>query len=381
MRQTLLTFLIAVALLGACGPKSTLSPDAGVSVTGRVDDSTGAPQSGASVLLIEEPDLGQVLDGVLAIGTTLGLACLSPQPPSLCTLGHQTTTDATGGFAFSLTGAETQGSVGEADTFDLASSEAAGAGQVSGPSSSEQFVINTSSLALPDLRFWAPSVGFTGTSTTASVTFDALPASYGGAAQTDVSFATASGTLVWAQAAASGDALDARLLEDATGGVSVIATASGSAADTAVTFTYQSAGAAFSGGAGPAPSRGAACFEQGQSGPVAIVPCTLTDGDFGTPVALQTCSGSACGASSPTLNNWAYVDLGASRTISLVVVRGTVSGVLVETSSDASSWTDLSQNAQSGVFSLPATGSVRYVRVRSSSATGDVRGLAEISVW
>ncbi|HUB07023.1 MAG TPA: hypothetical protein VMB50_08480, partial [Myxococcales bacterium] len=145
--------------------------------------------------------------------------------------------------------------------------------------------------------------------------------------------------------------------------------------------TFQSAGVPFSGAAGPAPSRGAACFEEGQSGPVALTPCTLTDGDFGTPVALQSCSGSACGASAPTLNNWAYVDLGASRPISLVVVRGTAAGVVVETSADATAWAALTQTAQSRVFSLTASGSARYVRVRSASATGDVTGLAEISVW
>ncbi|MHB8419168.1 MAG: hypothetical protein ACYDCL_13920 [Myxococcales bacterium] len=377
-KNTLWLSLLSAVAVG-CGPKSTLGPNQAVTVTGRVDGSAGSPLPGAQVGLLEEPDVGQALGEGFAVVVSLGLACLSSDPPSLCSGSRQTSTDSSGDFSFSLLGSQTQGSEGEADTFIVSSQQSAAAGQVGGPSASEQFVINTATLSLPDLRLWEPAVGFEGNASTASVTFDAVPASYGANSQTSVSFSTASGALVWSQPAHSGDSLDARLLEDATGGASVAATTTGSATATSISFSYQSPGTPFSGTAGPAPSRGAACFLQGASGPIALSPCSLTDGDFGTPVQLVTCTGSAC--NSATLDNWAYVDLGASRAFSLVVVRGTSSSAIVESSTDASTWTALSSNAQAGVFSVASAGTARYIRVRAQSPTASVEGLAEISVW
>ena len=112
---------------------------------------------------------------------------------------------------------------------------------------------------------------------------------------------------------------------------------------------------------------------------MALTPCTLTDGDFGTAVTLQSCATSSCSAQ--TLNNWAYVDLGAARSISLVVVRGSVTGAVVESSLDANAWSAVSATPQSGVFEATGSGMARYVRVRADSATETIAGLTEISVW
>lgn len=370
-------WVLALAMLTVGCTKSTLGANERVTVTGTAVRPDGGPLSGSQAVLVKQPDVGEVVTGVFEVGASLGLACLSSQPPSLCSTAHTVTTDTNGHFSFSLTGSETQGSVGDADTFLLATRDTPSSGQTSGASVTEQFIINTPTLALPNLKLWEPRVAFSGNVTSVSVSFDAAPS--GSSVPTGVTFTDGQNALVWTQSAQSGEAIDARLLEDAQGGLVATTGSTGQASQTSVTFDNQSGEVAFTGTAGPAPSRGAACYEQGASGAVQVNPCTLTDGDFASAIAPQSCTGQSC-ASTP-LNGWAYVDLGAPKSFSLIVVRGPFAACVVDTSNDATQWTTLLANGQSGVFSVSSSGTARYVRVRAAAASDQITGLAEISVW
>ena len=119
---------------------------------------------------------------------------------------------------------------------------------------------------------------------------------------------------------------------------------------------------------------------QGTSGPTALSPCVLTDGALSTaftPLPDPSCSTSTCTAQA---NNWAYVELPAATAISLVVVRGTLSTYMVETSSDASAWVSAGISS-GGTQSFTMSATARYVRVRALTPQGHVTGLSEISVW
>jgi hypothetical protein len=380
LKQTLSAFL-AAAVFASC-TASNLSANENVSVTGTANRPDGTPFVGATTVLVKEPDLGEAIAGIFTIALTIGLACLSATPPTICAQARTSVTDANGAFSFSMKGSDTQGSVGEASTFALATKDTPAAGQVTGASTTEQFIINVPNLPLPELKLWEPSIAFSATPSSANVTFGSVDSSYGSGATTGVTFAEADGTLVWLQAASSGQSIDARLLEDAKGNVVATANANSQAPQTSVAFYYQSAAVAFAGTAGAPPSRGAACFADATSGPVALTPCPLTDGNLGvamTPQSEPSCS-SNCPTAAPA-NNWAYVDLGSAKSISLVVVRGVYASCVVETSADAMTWAALPGGPNSGIFSVTASGTARYVRVRAASASDRVTGLAEISVW
>lgn len=364
--------------LASC-TSSKLDSNATVTISGEARGQGGAPLSSTSVVFYKQLDVGEVLTTALELTASLGTVCLLNPSTTGCTGVRTATTDAQGAFSFSLKGSDTQGSLGTASTIDVSVADAMQAGESAGATTTEQFQDQVPDLKLNDLRIWHPTTAFASMGSSVSLTYDSFPY---GTATVGVSFQSSQGTPVWSQSAASGAAIDARLLEDTQGKVLVTAQTKESLASGGdATFFYHSGQRTYPRSSSAPPSRGAGCFVQGTSGPAALSPCVLTDGDLSTaftPLPDPACSNSTtCTAQA---NNWAYVELPAATPISLVVVRGNLSAYMVETSSDAAAWVSAGISS-GGAQSFTMSAMARYVRVRSLTPQGHVTGLSEISVW
>lgn len=379
--QGLVALAALVALVAAGCTRSHIPSDATVQVTGSVVDASGSPVAGAKVALVKEADLGEVLGGLTVALSTLGLSCFVAHQPSFCARARKATADGSGAFSYTLSGSDTQGSIGNADTLDLT---AVGPGGASAGSTTVAFTVQTTALALPALHLWGstPSVSSQGGAhPTDVVSWPALPSSIDQSPTYGVRFldggAGAGPGLDWAiNGARPGASADARVLEDRSGTAEVDASTSRPGPDTRFRFTYRSASVPFHGPGAP-PSRGAACLAQAAgAAPAPLHPCGLTDGNLSSTVVL---SAGQCAACSPSPADAAIIDLGSARAVSLVVVRGATGLVAIEGSRDLSTWTALgSLDASPG--SATVSGSTRYIRVRSASGTS-LAGLSEVSVW
>ncbi|HEX2681439.1 MAG TPA: hypothetical protein VHQ03_09115, partial [Candidatus Dormibacteraeota bacterium] len=111
----------AVLLAAACGvQQSGLDANAAVTISGKALNANGQPLASTRVVLIKELDLGEAIGGLFVTAVTLGIACLADHPPALCANNsHVTTTDAAGGYSFTVKGGDTQGSLGLASTMEV----------------------------------------------------------------------------------------------------------------------------------------------------------------------------------------------------------------------------------------------------------------------
>lgn len=378
--KRILTAVLTLSLL-ACGEDSQLDPEDSVTVTGRATRQDGSALSGRSAILIKEPDVGEVLTGATAVLGSLGLACLSEEPPELCRSARRSTTDASGNFRFELLGKDTQGSVGQASHFNLAVHAPARSGAVSGASRTERFIIQHTELQTPELKLWEPRLTVAADASEATVTFDALPE---GATGARVAFQVPGGDL-WSGAYVSGEPIDARLLEDAEGTVFIRTTTSQQREEISFESHHTSEALTFKGLAGAPPSRNASCVATGASGvPVEVSPCALTDGDF--VVHFRAPQDAGCepdaeggGCEVARADRTLAVDLGASRPVSLVVVRGLIGEAHVERSEDGETWSSITLDGKVGT--LPSGTTARYVRLRSKADDAGLLSVSEISVW
>lgn len=379
--QRALVAVLTLSLLG-CGEESRLGPNDQVSVTGRALHQDGRPIAGRNAVLVKVPDAGEVLSGLTAMVGSLGLACLAAEPPVACKRARKATTDDAGVFVFNLRGDDTQGSVGQASTFHLAVRAEAREGAVAGASRTEHFTIQYAQLETPDLSLWEPQLSLSVDPAQVRVTFGALPE---GATASSIAFEVSNG-LLWGGPYASGDAIDARLLEDAVGKVSIsTSTARQTHQDTAFEAHYGSEVLAFTGQAGAPPSRNAACTLAGPSGePMALEPCTVTDGKFVTP--LQAPLDAGCvpnsegqGCESVRANRVLTVDLGEARPASLIVVRGSTGDLRVEHSLDRVRWTPVTLDGMTGALADGTT--ARFIRLRNRTDDAALPQLAEVSIW
>lgn len=366
-----MTAALAVGLLASAGcTASKLASDATVTLTGSVQDANGSPLANTRVVLLKEADFGEIFSGAVIALSTLGLSCLVGQPPSFCARAPHTSTDATGSFSFHLKGSDTQGSVGNADSFDVA---AAG--------TNVRFRIQRTQLALPTLRAWGQPVSLSTAGGRATVVRPDLPAAYGGSPTYAVSFADATTAQpVWAVSPAQHSvSVDARVLEDRRGTVEADARTRQPGPDTNFDFTYRSQTAAFSGPGAP-PSRGATCASGGPAqAPRPLQPCGLTDGDLFTSAPLPRVA--ACASCTPPVLSEVTLDLGTLRPLSLVVVRGSDGPLAVEASVDSALWTPIGTlSGNPGAVTAPAGLHARFVRVRTSSGLG-IDSLTEVSAW
>lgn len=343
--------LVVLVLTTGC-TASRLSQDATVTVAGTVDGPDGQPLSGATVVLVKEVDLGEVAFGFTAVLATLGTICLVDPPPAICSRARRATTAADGAYTFKLSGRDTQGSVGNASTFDLT----AGTGD-RGPSVSARFQVQRTNLAVPTLQLWAPKVDLSVNRTARGQWPRRDPS-----ATERLAFHDAAGDIVWVADGPAPVSIDARILEDSQGTAVVESDATADSGGTTFRLTYQSAWVDYAGNAGPAPSRNAPCTPA-----PAPAPCAVTDGDLGPPTAAIPATQEVS------------VDLGRPRVPPFIAVRGCSQDCKVDTSVDGTTWTVVGSGTTAFFTVTPIVAPpVRFVRVRSTS---DLSRLAEVSVW
>lgn len=379
--------LLAAPLAGCT--MSQVDPDADVAISGRVMQADGTALPNARVALLREPDPGELI-GAATVVATLGLVCLTDQPPPICTGLRSTDSDRDGRYTFRLKGRDTRGSIGNASNMHLSVRGPATAGEVEGPASTEIFRVQTEELEILPLRLWSPRLTLSTSAGSIAAAMDPFPAAgYGELETIEASFETGRGP-VWQQEdfLGPGAVLDTRLLEDVSGTLVVTARAHDVASGTTVDFRFRTDRIPYAAAAGAPPSRGAAVFGHGPGGPTPLPSGALTDGDLWAafaPLPEPSCSPDARGqgCEEARANNWIYVDLGTERPVSLIVVRGACWSCAVDVSSDASTWIVVGP-ARTGTHfvSVPAsTPSARYVRVRGATSHDRVLGLTEVSVW
>lgn len=367
------SLLAAVALTVSACSFSSVDPNATVTVTGRALDAQGRPLSGATVVLIRQPDVGQVIFGsVLAIGT-LSTICLAPNAPAICDDAHLATTDSRGRYRFEVPGSETQGSLGTEATLNLTFSAGADAG-----STTVRFQAKDTDVRLPDAGLWRARSQVRQSGGDIHLTWAGLPAAGNrGTVSYSAQVAGTEGT-IWSQSAGSRSAdIDPRLLEDRAGSVAAQASAelSGGSHAGSVRVSYVSAQHDVRATAGAPPSRGRSCAAVTGTGPVRtgrFSACAMTDGDLGRPAQLLANGKVVTGS---------VIDLGSVRPIRLVVARGFAGQIIIETSTDQKTYRYYGGGNAGTVAAEPKTPiSARYVRVRS--AVGLDESLAsELSVW
>lgn len=374
---------LLVMLLGIACTASKVDPDARIALRGSLATQDGSPAGGLRVALVREPDVGEIFSTFV----TLGLACLSAgELPDACDGARITTSAEDGRFGYDLLGRDTQGSARNASVMELSTRLPRRGEQLEGPAITFAFLVQTERVRLP-LRFWEPHVTARGDARTVRVGWSRLPADVLSPAMSladtsfDVRFDTPQGTAWVFRHASSGRSLDARLLEDSRGSLSVVARATSVEVPedlgTEVRFRLASARVPYAALAGPPDSRGKPCYSYAGKRPIAQASCRLTDGDFATEFDPEVCASGRC---TPTQASAAYVDLGRARRIALVAARGCEAPCHVETSTDARRWTFAGSGGLRAdddvAIRLDQRPTARYVRV-----LGAIDRLREVSVW
>lgn len=262
--------VVALALVAVgCGEQSNLDPDAAVTVRGSARDVDGSPLGSRPVRL------GSGVTGAeggMAV-LTLGMFCLGGE----CTGDFfDTTTADDGSFAFDLTGEDTRSAFGEATSFLLTTSAEPPRDRPTGPGIGARFRIQTTDLVLPPLELVDPRPSVDDEAGDVVVAWDATvaPGPY------TVSFSDPDGVPVWqAVTTEATSRADGRVLEDLAGRVTVSGSRKGQVEGSELDIEWLSSSAAFHGGFGPPPSRGAPCELHAADGTTEQVErCPLTDG-------------------------------------------------------------------------------------------------------
>jgi hypothetical protein len=370
--RILLAVALAASTAGALASCSTsrISPTATVHVTGRVLGPGGTPVAGVKVLLLREVDIGQALfGGLIAVGT-LSAVCYLPNPPAVCERARQTTTDAHGDYGFTLTGQDTQGSFGTAATMDV----------VIGPTPASvtvRFTAQRPRVRLPAVRPQRLGAATSINGHVMTVVAGPVPASAGEAPAYGVRFVR-DGQLLWSQSLAGRRGrVDTRVLEDQRAEPAIVVDTHlpGGTGAGDVRAEYVGRPLPMLSGPGAPPSRGLPCAPVTGTAPAAAfptTPCALTDGDLVDDARLTAGSKVADGA---------VIDLGRSRPVGLVVLRGYAGQVVVELSTDGRRYTTVATlNADGAPIAATIGGRARFVRVRAPSGL-DESLAAELSVW
>jgi hypothetical protein len=339
----------SVALVG-CAAGSTSGPvtSATPKVVGTLLGPDGAPAVGVTVGVSDEAGGPGSVTGILSIGLSGGLVCLSGAARSICQPSSTTvraTTDSRGRFGLALRPSSVERVLGV--------EAAPGPGQSRGAEIAAVFTVGRSDVHFPPLRFWDPTPF--GAGDPVGLHFDVAP-TYA------LSWLDRGGEAVWA--ANSPRTLDARILEDVDGTFLAEATGSLTIKGRHVRVTFSNAPSPYRGPDGAPISRGQACaFDREE---VAAQPCPLTNGVLHAQ--------SPCRSNGRCPSAAVVVDLGTVRSIGLVVVRG-CGGCGIATSTDERDWSTLGTVAGPNA-AFRAAIEARYVR-----AQGAVGTLSQISAW
>jgi len=358
--------VVALVTLGGCGDQSRVDPNAAVVVTGLVTDPGGAPAADRPVRLGTGVTVG---DGAFAV-LTAGLSCTT----GACTGNvRDASTDATGRYTFTLKGADTQSTFGEAESVLVSASGSPTADQVSGPMASARFQVQTEQVEPPRLELVDPALSIEATNGVTARWASPRPGPF------ELTFEDGEQVPVWlSRTAESTVSVDPRLLEDTAGRVVVGGGSEDAIEGSKVEMRWRSPGVPYAGGAGAPPSRGRPCRYVDAADSVADGPraCGVTDGDLTSAVAVPP----VCAAANDTQCEAAtavVIDLDPSVPAELVVVRGCEGACAVEVSADGTTFR--SAGAASDAYGVvPLDGqALRAVRV----GLGTGFGLREVSVW
>ena len=172
-----LTHALAVSVLSACNPVSSLEDDQPVEVTGNLKGPEGAISSRRVVLDtgLSLFDAAEIIDAGLEDEVWL---CFEDDPPTSCDASRRTETDGGGAYRFELLGEDTKDSAGLAIDFSvLVQWEPAPAGTLEAGDTVAGFYINRSAVAVPAMEAWEPrmesSVAADGATTLSYTTFEA----------------------------------------------------------------------------------------------------------------------------------------------------------------------------------------------------------------
>lgn len=370
--------VVILLLASGCTP-SEVDPNARIDIAGVIERQNGRPADGVRVALSREVDFGEAF----TVFATLGLACVDQHT---CRGARVTRTGPDGRFAYRLTGRDTQGSIGSASTMVLTSELGPRPREATGAITTYRFQVQTEKLVLP-LWFWEPSIeGATG-SFGARVTWTAVPGRAlppgigGGSLEYAIEFRRGDEVVWTVDRARSGFAFDPRVLEDTTGNASVYATLEGERVSDelgrSIDIVMRSGARPYEAAGAPL-TRGMGCsVTDGEGRSIPISPCGLTDGDLSEEFNPAVCAG-ASGCTEPTHLS-TVIDLGARRSLSLVVVRGCADRCTLETSRNTRTWRAAGvAGAENVALKLAPPVSARYLRV---SAPVSIAGLREISAW
>lgn len=324
-------------------------PKDGIPVTGRVLDTSGRPLADASVSMTRHEGILEGIGRAITVFGTLGLACLADD---VCTVPYgEARTDSTGRFTVFLKH--------DVDDYDVAVTKNDAAFEV-------RVDFAAKPMSLGTIRFWSPAPRLDRSGTTARIRFAAAPRSLGSVDgySADVTPPKGGGDpYVHFDDAHSGDAFDARVLEDVAARLVVKVTVR-----TRLGKATYSAGTAVRGAYRPM-SRGHACVEYGSAGSKRRSPCQLTDGDLAN--EWKDNAGYTLCKKNTSCDQAVAVDLGAVRSIRFVSLQGCDPFFdTVEASNDGVHWrTLIEQHGESRGCAAAVSGTARYVRVKGAFYT------------
>jgi hypothetical protein len=373
MRMGLSVLATLCLSVSACS-FSDVDPDAEVHISGRALDPAGKPLRDARVLLIKQPDLGEVVFGTVLTVGTLSTVCFANDAPAICDKAEVTTTDEDGSYAFDLKGSDTQGTLGTESTMSVVFSAEAGSA-----STSISFTVEESEVSLPAARLWRSRTKVAQTGGAIRLAWRPLPRAAGDDPAYTAQLWGRHSTPIWTEPVSPGEAtLDPRILEDQSGFAAVGATTTLSGAEGAdeVRASYLLPQVPVRRSAGVPLSRAHPCASVTGTAPAedgAFAICRATDGDLDRPARLE-------GRGKQVVTG-VTVDLGSRRPIDLVVGRGFSGQIVVEASADGTTY-QLVASATGTAFAVrpqsPTT--ARFLRLRSPTGL-DQSLSAEVSVW
>ncbi|GAA3747725.1 hypothetical protein GCM10022225_34490 [Plantactinospora mayteni] len=399
-RLALTAAALAALLVAGCATTSNVPGDAEVTISGRLARADGTPAAGVSVMLLKEPDAGEVIGGLLATVTSLGLLCLA-EAVDLCKDARKVQTDSTGTYTFRLTGRDTQGSFNSASTMAISARLPGDGDTATGPALQTRFKVHRTALTVPPLTFWEPAdlVVRPGHS---RVSFDwsdrpgpknRKPPKY----TVTVTSGTEGNDVVWvADGVKPGGSLDARTIGDLRGHLHVTTTLKTKDDGTEFTTQYDSQRVGVVGALEPPQSRNAGCAVAGRDGePEPLEPCSLTDGAYGQRYRLRSCLERESSGASPgpratesaepcRANTFVQIDLGTRRPIAAVFAHdlSVSSPVVIETSDDGITWSRRAEAGQPQFLevTMPPGIDARYLRLSQTDGRG-VTQLNELAIW
>ncbi|MDW5323352.1 discoidin domain-containing protein [Plantactinospora sp. KLBMP9567] len=351
-------------------------------------------------MLLKEADAGEVIGGLLATVTSLGLLCLA-EAVELCKDARKTTTDSTGTYTFRLTGRDTRGTFNTASTMAVSARLPSDGDTATGPAVQARFKVHRTALTVPPLTFWEPA-DLVVRADSSRVRFDwsgrpgpkdRKPPRY----TVTATSGTGGDDVVWvADGVKPGGSLDARAIGDLRGRLHVTATLKVTDDGTEFTTLYDTQRVGLVGVLEPPQSRDAECAVAGRRGePEPLVPCSLTDGRYGRPYRLRSCllrndSGGSPGpratesAEPCRANTFVQIDLGVRRPITAVFAHGlsASSPVVIETSDDGITWSRQADAGEPRFLEVTLSPGIdaRYLRLSQTDGNRVTR-LNELAVW